>query len=276
MGAMKSVNLTSVLGIRVFICCMLIPFLCLAQSDLPWNGKKSAVVLTYDDALNVHLDNVIPQLDSVGLKGTFYLSGYFPGFRDRISAWRTAGENGHELANHSLFHPCTGGVPGRDWVKPDYDLSKYTMQRLIDELRMTNALLESLDGKRPRTFAYPCGDTKVGDLSYVEEIKKDFVSARGVKKEMVKIDNVDLYNVPSYGVNGETGDQLISLVKKSIAENKLLVFLFHGVGGEHSLNVSLKAHRELLKFLKANEREVWVTRFVDVTEYAKKTTLSTR
>ena len=49
-----------------------------------WNGKKCTVVLTYDDALNVHLDNAIPLLDSFRLKGSFYLSGYFPGCRNGL------------------------------------------------------------------------------------------------------------------------------------------------------------------------------------------------
>lgn len=40
-----------------------------------WRNKRCAVVLTYDDALDVHLDHVIPQLDSSGFKGTFYLTG---------------------------------------------------------------------------------------------------------------------------------------------------------------------------------------------------------
>jgi sialate O-acetylesterase len=241
-----------------------------AQDKNPWNGKKCAVILTYDDALNVHLDTAIPLLDSLNFKGTFYLSGYFPGCRERLKDWSAAATRGHELANHTLFHPCAGNTPGRSWVKPDYDLSKYTNQRLLDELRMTNTLLESLDGKKQRTFAYPCGDTRIGDVSYIDLIKNDFVSARGVKSEMVQFDNVDLFNVPSYGINGETGEQLITLVKEAAQKNALLVFLFHGVGGEHNLNVSLKAHRELLVYLKQHEKEIWVTPFQEATEYVKK------
>jgi peptidoglycan/xylan/chitin deacetylase (PgdA/CDA1 family) len=241
-----------------------------AQDKNPWKGKKCAVVLTYDDALNVHLDKAVPVLDSLGLKATFYLSGYFPGSRNRLADWKQAAKSGHELANHSLFHPCTGKMPGRDWVKPDNDLSNYTMKRWLDELRMTNTFLEALDGKRKRTFAYPCGDTKVGDSSYVDKIKSDFVAARGVKREMLKINNVDLFNVPSYGINGESGEELIALVKKAIENNMLLVFLFHGVGGEHSLNVSLKAHRELLIYLRQHEKEIWVATFQDAAEYTKK------
>ena len=239
------------------------------QSKNLWNGKKCAVVLTYDDAMSTHLDNAIPLLDSLGLKATFYLSGYFPGSRNRLTDWKLAAQSGHELANHTLFHPCAG-KPGRNYVKSDYDLSNYTMQRLLDEIRMTNTFLESLDGKKRRTFAYPCGDTKVGDESYVDKIKGDFVSARGVKDEMVTINKVDLFNVPAFNINGQTGEQLIALVKKATEENALLVFLFHGVGGGHGLNVSLDAHRALLQYLKQHQHEIWITPFQDATEYVKK------
>jgi sialate O-acetylesterase len=47
------------------------------------------------------------------------------------------------------------------------------------------------------------------------------------------------------------------------------VFLFHGVGGEHSLNVSLEAHSRLLHFLKQNQENIWTAPMVDVAEYIK-------
>ncbi len=50
-----------------------------AQTDTTWNQKKCAVVLTYDDGLNIDLSHVIPALDSVNLKATFYISDYFNG-----------------------------------------------------------------------------------------------------------------------------------------------------------------------------------------------------
>jgi sialate O-acetylesterase len=70
-------------------------------------------------------------------------------------------------------------------------------------------------------------------------------------------------------VNGESGEYLISLVKQAMQKKAMLIFLFHGVGGEHSLNVSLPAHRELLQFLKKNERDIWVAPVVEVAMYIK-------
>lgn len=239
------------------------------QNSGVWNGKKCAVVLTYDDALTVHLDNAIPVLDSLGLKGTFYLSGYFPGFVNNIPRWKAAAANGHELANHTLFHPCVGNTPGREWVKPEMDMSKYTVQRMTDEMRMTNVLLKTLDGQSARTFAFPCGDTKIGGVDYYKTVEGDFVAARGTKSEMKKITDLNFAEIGSYAINGESGEQMIELVKQAQASNSVLVFLFHGVGGGHSLNVTLAEHNKLLQYLKQHTADIWVAPFIEVTQFVK-------
>ncbi|MDJ1466279.1 polysaccharide deacetylase family protein [Xanthocytophaga flava] len=240
-----------------------------AQQKAMWNGKSCAVVLTYDDALNVHLDNVIPALDSAKLKGTFYLSGYFSGFRQRIADWRKAAATGHEMANHTLFHPCIGQIPGREWVKPESNMGAYSVKRMVDEIRMMNVLLQTLDGKTQRTFAYPCGDTKIGDVAYLDQMKDDFVAARGVTTEFLSLGQINLSNVGAIGINGQSGEELIALVKKAMETKTLLVFLFHGVGGEHSLNVSLEAHRKLVLFLQQNQSQIWVAPFLEVAQFIK-------
>ncbi len=233
------------------------------DNNKPWKGKKAAVVLTYDDALGVHLDNAIPLLDSLGLKATFYLSGYFPNFKTRVSDWKAIAKNGHELGNHTLFHPCIGNTPGREWVNPTYDLSTYSVKRMVDEIKMANVLLEALDGKKERTFAYTCGDLKIGDVYFMDQLKDDFLGARAVRGQMHQINEIDVYNTDCYSIEGQSGQELIALVKKARETNSLLVFLFHGVGGEHNLNVSLEAHRELLEFLKQNENDIWTTTMLE-------------
>lgn len=52
-----------------------------AQFNQAWRGKKCAVVLTYDDAINQHLDNAAPLLDSLGLKATFYVTAFSQSYR---------------------------------------------------------------------------------------------------------------------------------------------------------------------------------------------------
>lgn len=241
----------------------------LAQAQTPgtWNGKQAAVVLTYDDGIDIDIDHVAPALDSFGLKGTFYVIGSSPAVAARLDAWRKIAANGHELGNHTAFHPCNGQLPGRNFIKPDNDLSRYTVSRMAAETKLTNTLLQSLDGKTERTFAFPCGDRKIGDTVYYDAIKNSFVAARGVSGGLEQADSIDLSDVKAYSINGQLADYMIGLVKKAQETHSLLVFLFHGVGGGHSLNVNRGAHTQLLAYLKEQEKNIWIAPMVDVAKY---------
>src|ERR1700761_9564332 len=177
-----------------------------AQNANTWNSKQCAVVLTYDDAIDIDLDNVVPALDSLKFKGTFYLIGSSPVVAKRMDEWRKDVKEGHELGNHALMHPCDGSLPGRTFVTPDNDLSKYTVSRAVNEVRLNNTLLRAIDGKDKRTFAYPCGDLKIGDVYFYNQLKNDFVGARGVSPGLQTIDQVKLDNIDCYGINGQSAD----------------------------------------------------------------------
>lgn len=240
-----------------------------AQSAQVWKNKQCAVVLTYDDAIDVDLDHAIPVLDSLKLKGTFYLIGSSRALSSRMDEWRKVAKEGHELGNHAMFHPCDGSKPGRGFVTAENDLSKYTMAREANEIRMNNVLLKAIDGKNNRTFAYPCGDLKIGDELIYPHIQTEFAGARGVGAGMQTIDKVDLGNIDCYMINMKSADYMIGLVKQAMQTHTLLVFLFHGVGGGHNINVDLKEHSKLLHFLKANEKDIWIAPMVDVAEHIK-------
>jgi sialate O-acetylesterase len=97
-------------------------------------------------------------------------------------------------------------------------------------------------------------------------MKKDFVAARGVKNQMHKINEVDLYNTDCYVVSGQTGSQLIDWAKKAMVTNSLLIILFHGVGGGNALNVTVDAHREFLIYLKQNEKDIMIAPLITVSD----------
>ena len=133
-----------------------------------------------------------------------------------------------------------------------------------DEIAMADAVLGAVDGRPHRTFAYPCGDVTAGDSSYLDLVRRASVAARAVGGEMQRLEEVDRYKVHSVIVNGQTGSELVSLAEKARETGTLLVFLFHGVGGGHSLNVSLAAHAELLRFLKHHEAEIWIAPLAEI------------
>lgn len=238
----------------------------IAQNSAVWNGKQCAVVLTYDDAIDIDFDHVLPALDSLNLKGTFYVIGSSSVVNKRLEEWRRAAGHGHELGNHALFHPCDGSRPGRSFVSPDFDLSKYTVNRAVTEIRMNNTLLKAIDGKDRRTFAYPCGDLKIGDAYFYDGLKADFAGARGTSPGLQTADKVNLSDINCYVINGQSADYMIDLVKKAQQSHTLLVFLFHGVGGGHSLNVDRGEHSKLLHYLKQQEKDIWIAPMVEVAE----------
>lgn len=62
---------------------------------------------------------------------------------------------------------------------------------------------------------------------------------------------------------------MTGLVKKAIDTHTLLVFLFHGVGGGHNLNVLLGEHSKLLHYLKEHDTEIWIDTMLEVAKYVK-------
>lgn len=254
-----------------YICCsiflLLVSIHVTAQSSVSWKGKKAAVVITYDDAIDQHLDNAAPILDSLGLKATFYVTAFSQSMQTRLTDWKKLPLKGHELGNHTLYHPCIGNKPGREWVSKENDMTNYTVKRMENEMRMTNLFLHSLDGKTKRTFAFTCGDMKIADSSFINGMKKDFVAARAVRNEMHKINEVDLYNVDCYVVNNHSFEEMKAWVDKAIQTNSLLVILFHGVGGGNGLDVSIENHRKILCYIKQKEKEIYVAPMLELAEH---------
>ena len=237
-----------------------------AQPDVDWpEGKRAAVVLSYDDSLTSHLDTALPQLDAHGFRATFYLSIDRPGYAARLDEWAAAAAEGHELGNHTLFHPCRGldSFADRDWVTIDTDLDRYTVERMVHELQLTNTLLETVDGRDSRTFAYPCGDTTASGESYVDAIRPLFSAARGYGAPAPD-GSLAMHAVPTYGPVGASGAELIAYVEDALETGGLATFTFHGVGADY-LAVSGEAHQELLDYLAAHEDEIWVDTFQEVT-----------
>jgi peptidoglycan/xylan/chitin deacetylase (PgdA/CDA1 family) len=112
------------------------------------NGARAAVSLTYDDGLNSQLDNAVPELNRHDLKATFFLTEY--NIQWRLAEWEALARQGHEVANHTMTHPCAlSGLKGPRFERREID-------------RMDSFLDENFGADRQRTFAYPCGYLGVG------------------------------------------------------------------------------------------------------------------
>jgi peptidoglycan/xylan/chitin deacetylase (PgdA/CDA1 family) len=240
------------------------------NTDFKWPGHaRAAVCMTYDDGMDTHLDVAIPDLDQHGICGTFYLTGQnvTPGNIDR---WREAANKGHELGNHSAYHPC----PGRehDWVWHEYSTETYTVRRMLMELEVMNSFLYAIDAKTSRTYAYPCGTLELGAVNYVDSLRVSglFPGARSVQNKLLDdMEELDFYLVPGWVPDGDTPlEELIEYAEQATEKGTIAVFIFHGVGGEYS-PFPREVHNEFARYLSENQDRFWVAPLVEILDHVE-------
>jgi peptidoglycan/xylan/chitin deacetylase (PgdA/CDA1 family) len=106
-------------------------------TTVPWNGYPGAVSFTYDDARKSQIPTLMPQLDALSIKATFFLTyGAGGDLSTNKAKWIAAAKNGHELANHTYDHANV--FSGTTQIK-----------KMADDLRGFDASVEAV------TFAYP-------------------------------------------------------------------------------------------------------------------------
>ena len=242
-----------------------------AGDGFAWpEGRKAAVSLAYDDALDSQLDTAIPALDRHGLKGSFYLILSAETVRTRLADWRAAAANGHVLGNHSLFHQCSGKGPERSWVAPQRNLDTTTVAQMRDQVELASTMLQAIDGRSARTYTAPCGEVAAMDGSYLGAVAPLFVGIKlvggAVVDDMVTLDPAA---VPVAAPVGMSGAQLIALVEEAGRKGTMANFTFHGIGGDH-LQVSAQAHEELLAYLAKHRDDYWTAPFVDIMGWVRR------
>jgi peptidoglycan/xylan/chitin deacetylase (PgdA/CDA1 family) len=249
----------------------------LGQTKKVDSSKRAIICLTYDDGLETQLSTVIPQLDSVGLKATFFLNsiqgssqsdviGQTP---EAVLGWTNAAKNGHELANHTLFHACPEKL---GWDKA-VSIENYTIDKIIKEINTENVILSLLDPKRKtRSFAFPCNNVFIAGTDYSKIIKDKglvaFGRAGGDSNSVITdFKHLNTMQVPSWHVWTETTlQQLISFAEKVKKTGGMGVYQFHGVGGQ-IFQISKETHKAFLDYLKTHQDDYWVTTFSEAMEF---------
>ena len=241
-----------------------------AAAPFAWpHGEKAAVSLAYDDAIDSQLDNAIPALDRVGLKGSFYLTLANPSLRNRLDEWRAAAAHGHELGNHTLFHFCSAKAAGHEWVTPELDLDSVSAARMVAQVKLANTMLHAIDGRTERTFTVPCGDRLAQGGDYVDLVRSEFVAIKsGAGAVVADMDTLDPYAVGVTAPEGVTGAQLIALAQRAAQAGTMINFTFHGIGGDY-ITTSRQAHEELLAYLAAHRDVYWTDTFINIMKHVK-------
>jgi len=240
------------------------------RSAFAWpDGRKAAVSLSFDDGRPSQLDAGLPILDGLGVKATFYVS--IANVDRRLDAWRRAADNGHEIGNHTLSHPCSGNFP----FSRDKALEEFTLGRMEADLLAANEAIRRRLGVVPTTFAYPCGQTYVGrgeqTRSYVPLVARHFTVGRSAFNETHN-DAAFCDLAQAFSLDGDCQPlpRLREMVDAAVDAAGWLILMGHDVGTNGPRQVFRAAVLEALcRELLDPAREVWLDTVAAVGAYVR-------
>jgi peptidoglycan/xylan/chitin deacetylase (PgdA/CDA1 family) len=235
-----------------------------------WNwpgGAQAAVSLTYDDGIDSGLDNAIPDLESFGFRGSFYLPVGSSHVINRKTEWKNAFLNGHEIGSHTLKHPCRG--PGH---QPQ--LESYTPINIRKEILDAAAWLnQNIGVDNYRTFAYPCSHVAIGNPpdedSYLSAVRACHFAARlgvgGINDPSLVAKN--LLRIKAAVLDCPPGREVVPFIEyceQAVRLRGWAVLVFHGIGDQW-LPTGRAVHQQLIQYLQ--DRRFWVAPVKEVARY---------
>jgi peptidoglycan/xylan/chitin deacetylase (PgdA/CDA1 family) len=224
------------------------------------------VSLCFDDGKPSQYQLALPALRRHGFRASFYLmtgrlEAASPRVRgDILARWRELVVDGHEIGNHTRTHPCSANFA---WIqKPARGLEDLSIDDMRVEIDEAQRFLEQAFGIRPRTFAYPCGQTFVGrglsQKSYVPLVASAFLVGRGFNAEGPALPlRCDLSCVPALSMDNKDAASLRMLVDAAMEGGHWLILVGHSIAERNGpYTTHIGALNELLTYLK--ETHVWV------------------
>jgi len=265
--------------IAAMICCTLFLNAQAAPASQPTNGKAgsefhwpdghtAAVSLSFDDARLSQIDTGLPLFKRLGVKVTFFVEPR--GVQERLEGWKQAVIDGHEIANHTLTHPCTGNYAfSRKNALEDYDL-----ERMAQEIDGANDQIQKLLGVKSKTFAYPCGQKFVGrelDVqSYVPLIAERFLVGRSYLSESSNDPTVvDLSQAMGTAFDDMDFLQMKKVVDEAVKQGRWVIFVGHEIGQRAFQTTDTKAIELLCKYLREPDNKIWFATVDEVGEYIR-------
>lgn len=239
--------------------------------------EKMAISLTFDDADETQLDIAVPILKKYNLKATFYVLPKT--IMSRIAEWKKVIDEGHEIGNHSMRHPCSLNFTFVG--DTENALENYTIKKMSDELVVSNISINNLLGINPLSFAYPCGQNFIGRgksvKSYVPLVAKYFLSGRNYHDESD--------NDPNFCDFAQLNGRQIEddfLEDKCLIDNCLktgfyMVLVGHKLYNSSSelknksnieeLSISAETFDKLCQYLDEHKKDIWTSTVTNVVTY---------
>lgn len=237
------------------------------SQQIAWpEGKKMALSLSFDDARVTNPTLGVSLLNQYDVKATFFLVP--SAVRKNLEAWKKATASGHEMANHSLNHPCSGNF---GWSgKPSLD--EYTLDDMRKELEQTNGEIYELLGVKPKVYAYPCGQTYLGRganaQSFIPLIDEMFLAGRGWLGEApVNPVLTDMAHLTGMKMDNMEFEEILPIVEAASKNGHWLVLAGHETDNAGNQTTYLNTLEKLLQYAKDPANGIWIAPIGTVAEY---------
>lgn len=250
----------------------------MSQTQNTWpKSCRAAVSLTYDDGIPNHPQLVAPLLEQYDMRGTFYV----PIKDDVVNnplPWRKMAARGHELGNHTVYHPCWS-VGGKydAWLPDQLNLVHYDAEHWMDEINTANDALELIDNRRERrTFGNTCFDNYLGPeenpVCLEPLIAQVFLAARGEQTSRpVDLANINYNNLGTVWADRRSFGDFAGELQEIADTGGWVIYTFHGVGeAAHNHNINAREHHRLLEFLHNNAKTYWTAPVIDIVKWLKR------
>ncbi len=233
----------------------------------PWlNGKKAALSLTFDDAINGQFTVAVPMLNKYGFRSTFFIISNF--VEPQLKSWQPimdAADSGHEIANHTLAHPHLHSL-GADSIAYQFAACNKTISQHI--------LLQN-----GFTMAYPYGDG--GNNTDSEQVvlniaTRFFTGARATRNNKLPYNTYHFANAANdyYKVNSDMIADSISQslfpahLDETIAAGGWYVPTYHGIENGW---IIVKKEAFALQLAEVNKRknDLWIAPFGEIIKYIR-------
>ena len=191
--------------------------------------------------------------------------------KQRLEGWKKAVAAGHEIANHSIKHPCSGNFP----FSREKALEDYTLDMMRNEFDQASSIIEQLLGVRPVSYAYPCGQKYVGRgknlQSYVPLVAEKFLTGRGWPDEWANDPAFcDMSQLMGVKLDEKDFARVKTLMDRTLADGGWLVFCSHEVAEDGRLVTNSKTLRALCEYAKDPANGIWLDSVENIATYILK------
>lgn len=246
---------------------------CFAQQNkpsytiAPWlNGKKAALSLTFDDAINGQFTIAVPMLNKYGFRSTFFIISNF--VQPQLKSWQPvveAADSGHEIANHTLAHP---------------HLHSLVTDSIAYQFTACNKnISEHIPLQSSFTMAYPYGDG--GNNTDSEQVVRNvasqyFTGARATRNNKLPYNTChfanatdDYFKVNSDMIADSVSQSLFTAhLDETITAGGWYVPTYHGIENGWII-VKKEAFAQQLAEVNKRKNDLWIATFGEVIKYVR-------